>query len=538
MKSRVGKYDESGAALVLVLIIVTVISLGLLGLLSLSDTSVRTTVGLRDQAAATYAADAAGQVAVDQVRRDAFNGAAGACTTASTTSTEVLSNFYPATSTAPSASAAVRCSPDPSYGTGGGGANSSPGSAILTLGTGAGGEYGMYLNDSNNLSIKVRGGVFSNSNIFLEGNKSDLENTADNSYILAMNGCSSNGTSQIIKKSTTTLNCNYAAQPQSAIDRRGKDPATVPGHGSAFDTPAAPSAVQTPPVCTNNKVYELQPGLYNSVTALNALTNAAACSKSVYHFNPGSYYFDFKDAGSHEWTISGGYLVGGTATSTLRTNPAPTIPGSCVTPGSAAATTSSGVQFVFGGDSRMFSTKSGSDAAHIELCASNAASGSPIAIYGLKQAIGSGATAVSAQSGCVTTSGYTSFGGDSTHCAVVRTDNDPTPQLVIQGTTYTPLAMIDLVLNNNTVQVFRWGLVTRGIRIGSTGSTSSLSQPVIDVPDDAPAPFPEPNVVYLDVFVCPGSATCSATGTPKLRAKVLVSPTPPTTVTVLSWSRP
>jgi hypothetical protein len=520
------------------MVIVTIMSLGLLGVLSLSDTSIRTTERLREQASASYAADAAGQVAVDQIRRDTFNNAAGSCSTTGSNSTEVLSNFYPATSTAPSASAAVRCTPDPSYGTDGGGPNSKPGSAMLTLGTGAGGEHGVYVNDSENRSFKVKGGIFSNADIYLEGNKSDLENTADNSYIFSMHGCTLNG-SQIIKTATTTQDCSYASQPSSAFDRRGKDPATISNHGTSFDAPAGPSSVGTPPPCTNNQVYQLQPGLYSSATALNVLTNGASCSKSVFHFNPGTYYFDFQDPGSHEWVISGGYLVGGTATSALRVNPAPTMPGSCVPPGSAAATTTSGVQFVFGGDSRLFSTKSGNDASHIELCASNTQSGPPIAVYGLKQSVGSGSTTVSAQSGCITASGYVTTGGDNTHCAVIKSANDPTPQLIIWGTSYTPRSMIDLYLNNNTVQVFRWGLVARGIRLSSSGSPhEALDSPVIDVPSDAPEPFALPNLVYLDVYVCPGSSTCSTSGTVRLRAKVLVSPQPPTTVTVLSWSRP
>jgi hypothetical protein len=60
---------------------------------------------------------------------------------------------------------------------------------------------------------------------------------------------------------------------------------------------------------------------------------------------------------------------------------------------------------------------------------------------------------------------------------------------------------------------------------------------VIDVPDDAPAPFALPNIMFLDVFVCPGQSTCNASGTVRLRAKVQLSATTPTTVTVLSWSQ-
>ena len=104
------------------------------------------------------------------------------------------------------------------------------------------------------------------------------------------------------------------------------------------------------------------------------------------------------------------------------------------------------------------------------------------------------------------------------------------------GTTYVPRAVIDLYLNNNTVQVFRWGLVTRALLVGSTGSTN-LANAVIDVPNDAPAPFAVPSVMYLNVFVCTGPSACSTSGTPKLRATVQLSTTTPTAATVLSWSQ-
>jgi hypothetical protein len=511
---RVRGDGDAGAALIAVLIIVTVLSLGLAALLSFTDTSIRSTVALRAQAAEASTADGAAEVAVRQLRDGTFTGG---CDTATT----------------PKASAAVRCTPDPANTSGSGGnANSSPGNAILTLGTSPS-EYGIYLNSTNNQSVKVKGGIFSNSTIYLDGNKSDLENIATNSYVYALGACAGSGS--LI--STPAPVCNYATQPQSAYDRRGKDPGTIAGHGASFDAPPAPTVAQTPPACTGKAVYELQPGLYTSATQLNALTNSASCSKAVFHLNPGRYYFNFKDpATAHKWTVSGGYLVGGTPTATLKTNPPPTIPGSCVVPGQAGATTTSGVELVFGADSRFDWTKNGTDNANIELCASNSDSGPPVAVYGLKQSIGSGAMLVPAQSGCVIATGYPA-GGDATHCAILQSYNDPNPSFTVRGTVYAPSSMIDLYLNNNTVQVFRWGLVSRGLRLGSTGSTGSLAVAVIDVPDNAPAPFPLPRLLYLEVFVCPGASTCTATGTPRLRVKVVVSDSPPS-VSVVGWSYP
>lgn len=517
MRPRIAS-DESGAALVLVLIIVSVLSIGMVGVMSLSDTSIRTTVAMRAQAGDTYAADAAAKIAVDEIRQGTFPD------DCDTLQTQPLPNFYPAAGTAPGASAAVRCTPDPDNGGGSGGANASPGSAVLTLGTGAGGEHGISINSNHpTQSVKIRGGIFSNSTIFLANNKSDLENTALDSYVYAMGNCQLNG-SQIISNPAAV--CNYSAQPQSAFDRRGKDPATVANHGLSFDPPPAPvGAPVTPPTCINDKVYELQPGLYTNADQLNALTDDQKCSGGIFHLNPGRYYFNFTGGGSHQWRITNGYLVGGTPTAALDIKKPPKVPGSCVAPGTAAATTSSGVQLIFGGDSRLHYA----DDASVEFCASNSPSGPPIAIYGLKVPVGP----VPAQSGCVVATPYPSVG-----CAVLSSDLSPKTALTIQGTTYTARSMIDITLNNNTVQVFRWGLITRGLRLGSTGSTVSLNNPVIDVPANAPPPYTLPDIVYLDVYVCPGAGTCDTTGAVRLRAKVLVSPGSPRSVTVLSWSRP
>jgi type II secretory pathway component PulK len=60
--------EDHGAALLLVLVIVTVISLAGAALLSFSDASIRATVGLRDQAGNAYNADGAAQVAINSLR--------------------------------------------------------------------------------------------------------------------------------------------------------------------------------------------------------------------------------------------------------------------------------------------------------------------------------------------------------------------------------------------------------------------------------------------------------------------------------------
>lgn len=536
--------SDSGASLILVLIIVTVVSVVLGAVLSLTDTSVRTTIALTDQANVSYGVDGAAQVAIKQLQSGTFPG--NNCASATTMS---LNNWIPADGASQGASVAVLCTPNPQNSTGGGGANSSPGSALLTLGKGADGEDGIWDGSVNNLTFKVSGGIFSNSNINLgdkssgsgaTGNaKSVIENVATNSYVFALGACS--GPGDILVHGATSKTCNYGANPLSASDRRGMDPQTVPGHGTSFDPPTAPPAtVTTPPTCSGKKVYELQPGLYTDAALLNALTASGTCTGSIVHFNPGTYYFNFKNSGTHKWTNKSAYVVAGTPTGTLdvATPPAMTATNpSCVAPGKNGSSTSSGVLFVFGGDSRMDITQANNnDFGAVEICASNAASGPPVAVYGLKSTIGSGPTSMPAMNGCTVATPYVA-GGDSTHCALIQSYSDNAPIFTVRGTVYAPTAPIDINFNNASSQYFQWGLVARTITISSTGSSTALSNSVISVPDDAPAPFPLPNIMYLTVYVCPGQSTCSASsGTKSLQAKVLLSATSPTTATVLGWS--
>lgn len=510
--------DDRGASLVLMLVIITVVSVVVTALVSFAFTSSRTAVQAREQRAATYAADGAAQIAINALRRDEFNGAAGHCVTGA--SSMLLPDFYPGANGAAPSTAYVSCTPGPANGSSGGAtsANASPGSAVLTLGTGAGGEDGITVT-SNAGPIKVRGGVFSNSSINVTAGGIDNTYNRGVPYNLARGSCINQ---QLITPAAYTT-CNY-----SAADARGEDPGTLTPHGASYDPPPVAPADGTIGACTGGATYQaLTPGRYTSAAALTALTG---CSTAIVHFTPGTYYFDFKDAGSHVWTVDRTYVIGGTPTIPLTTTPTVAqMPTACVSPADALATTTSGVRFVFGGDSRLVLTHQGSPGGQITICASKSASGPPIAIYGLKVALG-GAFPVSAPSGCVTT-----VSPATSRCALIYTGQSPNTTLTIQGTTYTPMALITINMNNSTNQVFRWGLVTRALLIGTTGS-ANVGLPLIDVPDVAASPIPEPNIMYLAVYLCRGAATCTGSGTPRLRVKVQVSATAPRSATVLSWS--
>ena len=64
-----GPAGDRGAALLMVLVVVTVVALAGAAMLSFSDTSIRTTVALRDQGAGAYAAEGAAQVAISRAHQ-------------------------------------------------------------------------------------------------------------------------------------------------------------------------------------------------------------------------------------------------------------------------------------------------------------------------------------------------------------------------------------------------------------------------------------------------------------------------------------
>jgi hypothetical protein len=413
-----GPAEDRGSALVLVLIIVTVIGLAGAALLTFSDTSIRTTVALRDQAGNAYSADGAAQVAIDSLSKgygftpDLFDNTSGTSCfgPGPTDGTLNLPDFYPATSgngTAPG-SASVECSADPASGINAAvvpitGANR-PGQAILTLGRST--EHGIYVKaegSGGSSSFSVKGTVRSNSNIKVEDGK--LESTA---AVTAYGACSGSIVSVPAKSCNTATNLidpNYASEatfgtPANAVPEYQPVPADVPA--------SCPSGVVT-----------FLPGYYDNAKQLTSLMSGSGpCSGSTWWFKPGTYYFDFHnntrdsdvyrgpdtDSGgsADQWGIKKGQLVAGTPVNDSG-NPiaspgaTPTIPGSCQNP--LRSTSAKGVQFIFGGDSQL-SLEGSADA---EICGTYKATRPPIGVFGLKSGTatttvltGPGTTATSA----------------------------------------------------------------------------------------------------------------------------------------------
>ncbi|MFC5728190.1 MULTISPECIES: hypothetical protein [Nocardioides] len=384
--------DDEGAILIMAILVVTVVSLVVGIVLTRGDGSLRATVALREVAGSSYAADGAAQVAINGLRtghwagtdpkppgwgfNNTFDGSGcfGRNTDNSAVDTLVLPNLYPATGRqgAPT-SAAVTCEAEDATGAQGSpvpitNANK-PGNAILTLGTG--GETGLYAKPQGNSigEFRVHGGIWSNSNI-----------VADNGDI----------------RSSTSIRANAGCSPIAAMKAPVVDcsAVTVPDPDYPSDIALAGTGVppwqQVPGTSACDGVVEFEPGYYDDARALNAITNSTvnACKASTFWFKPGTYYFDFHNntadplfdadvapSGGSEWVVGQGDLVAGTPMGDVAN---PSYPGSCQNPIDDVTTV--GVQFVFGGESRM----KVNDGANAEICGSYHADRPPIVLYALK----------------------------------------------------------------------------------------------------------------------------------------------------------
>lgn len=343
MKPHVRR-DERGAVLVMALIFLTVGALLTAALLSFADTDFRTTVNVRSQGQELYAADAAVEAAINHYRLF------GTCPSAVPPVNEVSGVSVTCT-----AAASTTGTPP-----------NAPPLAVITRATQASGEDGIRL--VSGAVTRIRGGAFSNNTINVSAG-SILEVAGS---VTARWGCNN----ALLITTTTGINCDIA----DASFPTGDDP---PSGSTGYVTVVSTApALATLPTCPASGPVLFSPGTYNDASALNALFTS--CSGRVFHFKPnadgtvGAYYFDFENAGTHEWSINGPstIVVGGVLASGVDyTNIATTAQGS------RCDENQPGVQFIFGNDSRV-NVNSGA----LELCADHSATGTAqeISVYGVK----------------------------------------------------------------------------------------------------------------------------------------------------------
>ena len=368
-----GWRDDSGAMLVIALVIITTIALVTGALLTHGWTNFRATVQLRGVTGTSYAADAAAKVAINNLRLGSDapgwvtpsfpglwddwvftnnadgTGCFGAEGTAPDNTLE-LKNVYPAAGSQDGdTSARVECAVVPGtgiFGPGGGVGVDDPdptdafARALTTVGS-TGSLQGITLKplgEGNQAPMPMRGGVASESFI-------DVDNGAlvTDGYIWAEGSC----TGVVIGRQKV---CNAPGQVPT--------PATPPSPVPSVPTYRDADAMG----CT------FLPGFYNNAKDLSTAVNA--CSTA--HFASGAYYFDFRDEGHlagdlNVWTIDTN-VVGGETTGSA-------IPGACRSAITNPSVT--GVQFVFGGNSRMSLT----DRAKVELCGPSNGGEAPMTLY-------------------------------------------------------------------------------------------------------------------------------------------------------------
>jgi hypothetical protein len=356
---RVARGQE-GTSLVLALAFMTLFGVFAGLLAQFGAESFKTTSAVRDQRAAVYGAEGAVDTAIDYVRGNtSFGTNGGTCPSVYLPTPSGHTNAY---ATCTGQASAV------------GGVNASlPSQALLTTATGS--EDGITVGSVLGLfpgGFDVNGGVFSNSDI--QANQSffgpDVLDAGSNP-VSARGSCS--GT---IRGNPVTCNLGSSSHPEGNDPNYPSPLSSVPTHQIV---PACPSS--------GNKVIAFTPGFYDDEAGLNALTSGG-CHNAVLWFQPGAYYFDFdwkSGDTSATWTIDDSTVdvVGGTPKGWSPTNPThPSIP----SPGACKTDTdpdpNDGVQFVFGGDSRMQGIL-----ADIELCATPDASGRELAIYGQKSGV-------------------------------------------------------------------------------------------------------------------------------------------------------
>jgi hypothetical protein len=494
--------DDRGSTLVLALVFIVVGSLVLMSVLTLADTNERATIALNSKADSTAAAEAAANVAINNLRNATFAGSGNCLGPGNILS---LANFYQRQNGTHD-SASVTCALDSTTTTAPIG---TPTRGLLTLDTTATGLFGPFgisvtnpqLTGSTG-SLRVTGDVQSNSNIVVQPKVVVIPsgNVTSSGAIRASQGCTSG--SGLFSPAPTCNTGSVVADP-------------------AYPIPSvAGLPTQSVPACA--PVMTFQPGRYADVLSLAARTSSLCQGgNGVLQFLPGIYYFEFGPSNAMlAWALTAGTVIGGNLRTGVTPGPGMPLSNNCVSPvptgpGWLAPSPNDGVTFVFSGGSQM--VVSGS--AKVELCGRYAGHSAPIAVTALP-------TTGSLASIC----GSTAF-----PCAAIWTTT-PT-SFVVQGTVYLPTRELVLGLNNSTTQDLRGGAVVR--RLWANTSRSTTSAAVIETPVD-------PNtvrrtVVYLNVFLCPGQPSC-ASGQLMLRTKVsIIDPSAipvagARQITVLSWS--
>jgi hypothetical protein len=473
---------DDGVSLILALLFITVAFILVMSLFSVTGSALSFSTTAQDERGRVYSADGAVQGAINNARYNLDAGVTnGSCPFTPPAGTNGLS----------STDITVQCTA--LSGSGGTGAQNQPKNAVLTLASGT--QEGFVVGGGGSASVGIQGSVFSHS-VITPGINVGVSH--GNVTAVQSPGCTS---ANLTVVPPGVKRCGY-----TRFDPNGEDPLYSPVASSA---PAAAA----PATCASKNVVKFTPGTYTA--APTNPTTGTCTTATIFWFAPGSYYFAFPDA-THTWSVDKNIVAG------TPINWDPTAVNAVLPASTAAACdkdSGSGVQFVFGRNSQMFFTNS---TIRVELCASASTTSVPIAIFGVR-ASGGGYTA---PTGCIVNAPFVNE--DAMHCALLTmANNSNKPDVIVHGTTYAPLAALNVNVHHlNEGSVFEGGVIARAI--------------VLDVSSSASV---------ADLFSLPGSGrtprhmlvTALWSGTPVVKADVSIDDDstgglPGQTVTINSWS--
>jgi len=334
---------DDGASLMLTLIFVTMVGLALAALLSYAGAGIGSARATADRHALASDTSAVLDVAIDTLRQSTYQDSAVPCPKPTTRVD------FPGTA---GHSVVVTCTPKAGTGTPVAGphvtAATQPPAALLTIApllqAPAVSETG--LTHAATGVLRITGKVDITSTI----------TAADPAASIAVAG------GPVVARGTCPLAQIITTGSKSCPDSLGST--TDPGYAQPA-TPVPLVRVVVPATCPAGAVVQFNPGYYDDAAALTALTSDPTCGKP-FLFNPGVYFFDFRNKemanveaggdfprGDNVWTIDNPAIsvVGGTKKGWVAGG-VPPVPGSCISP-LDSSDPNQGVQFVFGGSSRM-----------------------------------------------------------------------------------------------------------------------------------------------------------------------------------------
>lgn len=314
---------DQGSALAISLIFLMVFGLFIGSTLQFSTAGQRTTIATRGEGVNTYAGSGALDGAINRLRTSLATGTEADGTSACFT--------MPAGELDNPADVSVTCTPRTGSGSTAGGP-SVPSDAILA--TSANATEGVSLNAAApTSSIPVRGPVSVNRRLLVPAGTTLSSKTTT---LPAAPGSIEAGTCSV----------TGTADPTCVTQAGATDPAWA-------GPTTYPAVVRLGTVTCQTPVMRLSPGTYLSRAELQNVLN---CPTTVVWFQPGTYYFDFRDANQELLVAAGDVVVGGAPSGwTPGTTPAASVPfPTAALPGASACDRGqTGVNFVFGGTSRI-----------------------------------------------------------------------------------------------------------------------------------------------------------------------------------------